>query len=75
MPTPEEQIARIAPNWLLSVHRCLATDLAVNYVIEQGDPAYRNQLIATTLETTAAAYRALAEGAAQAAKIVAGHKG
>jgi len=70
MPKSEEKIAALAPGWLWNVHRCLATDLAVNYAIEEGDPALRNQLIASTLETTAAAYRALAEGAANAAKIV-----
>jgi hypothetical protein len=44
----------------------------VPYAIEQGDPANRNQLIALILETTAAAYRVLAEGAAKAAQIVSG---
>jgi hypothetical protein len=53
----------------------MATDWAVNYAVEQGDPALRNQLIAVTLETTAAAYRALAEGAAKAAAIVSGRTG
>ena len=70
MPSPKEKIAVLAPSWVWNVHRCLATDIAVNYAIEQGDPAIRSQLIASTLETTAAAYRALAEGAANAAKIV-----
>jgi hypothetical protein len=71
MPNPEEKIAELAPRWIWNVPRCLATDLAVNYAIEQVvDPASRNQLIASTLETTAAAYRALSEGAAKAAKIV-----
>ena len=71
MPGPEDKIAELAPGWLWSVHRCLATDLAVNYAIEQVvDPGARTQLLASTLETTAAAYRALAEGAANAAKIV-----
>ena len=43
--------------------------------IEQGDPTNRNQLISLTLETTAAAYRVLAEGAAKAAQIVSGRAG
>lgn len=75
MEKPEERIAHFAPNWLWNVPRCLATDLAVNYAIDQGDPAYRNQLIAVTLETTAAAYRALGDGASKAAEIVSGKAG
>jgi hypothetical protein len=72
MPTPEEQIAQLAPNWVWKVHHCIATDPAVQYAIEQGDPALRNQLIALTLETTAAAYRTLADGASRASQIVSG---
>jgi len=75
MPNPEDKIAEFAPNWLWNVRRCLATDPAVEYAIEQGDPALRNQLIAVTLETTAAAYRTLADGAARAAQIVGGKSG
>jgi hypothetical protein len=66
----EKRIAELAPSWIYNIHRCLATDMAVNYAIEQGDPEIRSQLIAATLETTAAAYRALAEGAASAARII-----
>jgi hypothetical protein len=72
MPTAEERIAEFAPNWLWGGLRCLATDWVVPYAVEQGDPANRNQLIAIQLETTAAAYRALAEGAQRAAAVVAG---
>jgi hypothetical protein len=68
---PEEKIAQLAPNWIWNIHRCLATDLAIHFVAEQVDPATRTQLMSHTLETTAAAYRTLAEGAANAAKIVA----
>jgi hypothetical protein len=75
MPSAEERIAEFAPGWSWNVRRCMATDWAVNYAVEQGDPALRNQLIAVTLETTAAAYRALAEGAAKAAAIVSGRTG
>ncbi len=71
MGNPEEKIAQLAPSWLWNIHRCLATDMAINYITEQVDPAIRNQLMASTLETTAAAYRTLADGAAAAAKIVA----
>jgi hypothetical protein len=68
---PEERIAQLAPSWIWNIHRCLATDIAINYVAEQVDPATRIQLMASTLETTASAYRMLAEGAANAAKIIA----
>jgi hypothetical protein len=73
MPNPEDRIAEFAPKWRWDVPRCLATDWAVNFAIDQiVDPAIRNKLIATTLETTAAAYRTLGEGAAKAAGIVRG---
>jgi len=72
MPTPEEQIARAAPRLLWPVRPCIATDPMVEYAIEMGDPALRGPLITATLETNAAAYRALAEGAEKAARIVAG---
>jgi hypothetical protein len=52
------------------VRHCIATDPAVEYAIERGDPAFRQELMQVTLETTAAAYRALADGAARAANIV-----
>ena len=71
MGNPEEKIAHFAPNWVWNVHRCLATDLAINFVADQVDPATRIQLMASTLETTASAYRTLAEGASNAAKLVA----
>jgi hypothetical protein len=44
----------------------------VEYAIEMGDPALRGPLISTTLETNAATYRALAEGAQKAADIISG---
>lgn len=75
MQTPEDRIAEFAPGWVWNVRHCLATDPAVQYAIEQGDPANRTQLITVTLETTAAAYRVLAEGAAKAAQVVAGRTG
>ncbi|PWT87099.1 MAG: hypothetical protein C5B56_11265 [Proteobacteria bacterium] len=71
MANPEEKIAQLAPSWIWNIHRCLATDIAINFIAEQVDPATRTQLMAATLETTAAAYRTLAEGASNAAKIVA----
>ena len=72
MPTPEEKIAQIAPRLLWPMHLCLATDPMVEYAIEMGDPALRGPLISTTLETNAAAYRALADGAQRAADIISG---
>lgn len=71
MPNPEEKIAQLAPGWIWNIHRCLATDIAINYAAEVVDPATRIQLLASTLETTAAAYRTLADGASAAAKIIA----
>jgi len=72
MPTPDEKIAQLAPNWQWPVLRCLATDPAVEFAIDRGDPALRTQLIGVMLETTAAAYRTLADGAARAAQVVMG---
>jgi hypothetical protein len=72
MPKPEERIAEFAPNWIWQGPRCIATDWAVNFAVDQGDPALRTQVIAIFLETTATAYRALAEGAANTAKIIGG---
>jgi hypothetical protein len=68
---PEEKIAQLAPSWIWNIHRCLATDIAINFAAEQVDPATRIQLMSSTLETTASAYRTLAEGASNAAKIIA----
>jgi len=72
--SPQDRIAQFAPNWNFNVHRCIATDFAINFAAIEGDPALKSKLIAVSLEATAAAYRALAEGAAQAAKIAAGGK-
>ena len=41
MGSPEEKIAQLAPSWIWNIHRCLATDLAINFVVEQVDPATR----------------------------------
>ena len=70
--TPNEQIERLAPNWLWTVGRCPATDPAVNFAAEVGDPALRHQLIAAHLENTAKVYAALAEGANNIRQIYAG---
>jgi hypothetical protein len=72
MPTPEERIAQLAPRLVWNHPHCPATDPVVEYAVEQGDPANRGQLMAVYLETTAATYRALADGAAKAAAIMSG---
>jgi hypothetical protein len=72
MASPEEKIAQVAPSLLFRVNNCHATDPAVEFAIERGDPAQRARLIAVTLETTANTYRMLAEGAQKAADIVSG---
>jgi hypothetical protein len=69
MSTPADRIAEFAPRWAWNIPRCAATDWAVNFAVEVVDPAARNKLIAVQLETTAAVYRALAEGASAAAKV------
>ena len=71
---PEEKIAEVAPSWLLQF-RCLATDPAVPWWLEvEEDPAVQRQVIAVHLETTANAYRAVAEGAAKFAALAAGKR-
>jgi hypothetical protein len=75
MSSPEESIARFAPTWVWTPRHCPATDPVVEYAIERGDPALRGQLISAHLETVAATYSALSEGAARAAKIVSGKPG
>jgi len=75
MPTPEEKIAEFAPQFKYhGPHGCgLAfSDPAVNHAIEVVDPPMRNQLLAVTLETNAAAFRVIADGAEKAAKILRG---
>ncbi len=72
MSTPEEKIAKLAPTLTFPTRHCMATDPVVEFAIDQGDPALRAPLIAVYLETTAAAYRALADGAEKAAQIASG---
>ena len=70
MPTPEERIAELAPNLLWHRPGIITDPIWMEYAIEGVDPATRNQLAAVRLETVAAVYSAIAEGAAKAAKIV-----
>jgi hypothetical protein len=73
MSNPEDQIRELAPSWLLPRRPGLKTDpINMEYVIEQVDPALATPLVATQLETVAAVYRAIADGAAKAAQIVSG---
>jgi hypothetical protein len=72
MPTPEERIAELAPYLSWYIYRPPRGDpIGMEYEIEHADPAIRNQLVAVRLETVAAVYTAMAEGAAKAAKIAA----
>jgi hypothetical protein len=74
MPTPEEQIAELAPYLLWRRPGIITDPIWMEYVVEQGDPTTRNQLAAVRLETAAAVHSAIAEGAAKAAKIVGNRK-
>ena len=75
MPTPEERILELAPllRWG-GCHPALSDPIGMEFVIES-DPAVRNQLMAARLETAAAVYRNLADGAAKAAQILAKSRG
>ena len=71
MPSHEERIAQLAPNWLLQF-KCLATDPAVPWWLEvEEDKAVQQQILAVHLEATANAYKALADGASKFAAIAA----
>ena len=76
MPSsPEDRFAASAPDWLLQF-KCLATDPAVPWWLEvEGDPAIQRQILATHMEATANAYRALADGAAKCAALAGAKKG
>jgi hypothetical protein len=70
MPRPdEERIAQFNPELLF--RPCLATDpIGMEFIQFLGDPALVRQLVGIRLQTFANVYRAIADGAAQAAKIV-----
>jgi hypothetical protein len=72
MANPEERIAEFAAAWVWHNPGIHTDPIGMEYVIEQVDPALSTQLIATRLQTVAAVYRAIADGAAKAAQIVAG---
>ena len=72
MPSPEDRISELAPYLSWPIYRPPRGDpIGMEYEIEHADPAIRSQLIAVRLETVAAVYSAIAEGAAKAAKIAA----
>jgi hypothetical protein len=71
MPTPEERIAEFAPAWLPHRPGIITDPIWMEYAVEQVDPATRTQLSAIRLQTVANVYRAIAEGAASAAKVIA----
>jgi hypothetical protein len=68
---PEEKIAD-APAWILRHRPGIVTDpIWMEYAIEQVDPEVRSKLSAVRLQAVANVYRAIAEGAENAAKVVA----
>ena len=71
MPTPEERIAELAPEWLLRRPGIQTDPIWMEYAIARVDPGLRAQLSAVRLETVANVYRAIAEGASSAAKVAA----
>ena len=73
--SPSEQIERVSTHWSWTIGRCPATDPAVNFAAEVGDPALRHQLIAAHPENTAKVYAALAEGANNVRQIYVKAKG
>jgi hypothetical protein len=67
---PEERIAHLNPELLF--RPCLATDpIGMELIHDLGDPALMKELARVRLETLANVYRAIGEGAAQAAKVMA----
>jgi hypothetical protein len=70
MPTPEERIAEVAPNLLWRRPGIITDPIWMEYAIAEVDPSLRSQLSAVRLETVAAVYRSIAEGAANAAQVL-----
>ena len=70
MPTPEEErIAQFSRELLF--RPCLATDpIGMEFIHDLGDPALARKLVGLRLQTLANVYKAIADGAAQAAKMV-----
>jgi hypothetical protein len=65
----EERISHLNPELLF--RPCLATDpIGMEFVHDLGDPALVKQLVGIRLQTFANVYRAIADGAAEAAKMM-----
>jgi hypothetical protein len=71
MDTPEERIAAVAPNWKYHRPGIFTDPIWMEYAIEEVEPELRNQLAAVRLQTVAAVFRSISEGAANAAKVFA----
>lgn len=68
-PRDEERIAQFNPDLLFRA--CLATDpIGMEIIHDLGDPALVRQLAGLRMQTFANVYRAIADGAAEAAKIM-----
>jgi hypothetical protein len=72
MPKPDERFERALPN-VWGWRPGPVTDwIDMEFIFDELEANVRAQLIAVRLETMSAVHRTLAEGAAKAAKIVAG---
>jgi len=70
MPTPEDKISEFAPNWAYHRPGIFTDPIWMEYSINRGDPEVTSELSAVRLETVANVLRAIADGAANAAKAV-----
>jgi hypothetical protein len=71
MSKPEERIAAL-PSAFRWRPGPITDPIGMEFFLEDLEPNLRTQLIATRLDTVAAVYRNIADGAAKAAKIVSG---
>ncbi len=69
-PSPEEKIASVAPAWLSHRPGIQTDPIWMEYALQAVDPAVQSQLSAVRLQTVANVYRAIADGAASAAKVM-----
>lgn len=70
---PDGGIVENLPASLIWGRRCLATDPGpwIDYLIDEGDPGTRTELLVLRFQTVAKIYGVLAESANQAAQIYA----
>ncbi len=73
-PTPEEKIASVSSAWLPHRPGIQTDPIWMEYALQHGDPATQAQLSAVRLQTVANVYHAIADGAANAAKVMAAKK-